>query len=140
MAITYDDLQGAMNLLRGEIPGLIAPSIAGLRIEIDNTVGAALLEIRQQSTATAQQVTSAVTEQFQSASIGLHEEQDRLNGILHEEHNRLTVLLGQQQSVLDQLIIDGTASVEKVSCHRRQAQRSRECPHRLEGHNGGLQD
>ena len=90
MAITFDDLQGAMNSLLQEIPGLIAPSIAGLCTEIDNAVGAALLEIRQQSTATAQQVTSAVTEQFHSASICFHEEQDRLNGILHEEHSGLT--------------------------------------------------
>ena len=74
MAITYDDLQGAMSSLRGEIPAMIAPSIAGLSIEIDNAVGGALLEFRRQSTATAQQVTSAVTEQFQSASIGFHEE------------------------------------------------------------------
>ena len=108
MAITFDDLASAMNSLRGEIPGLIAPSISGLRSQIDSAVGAALVEIRQQSATTAQHVTSAVGEQFQSAATGFTNEQDRLNKILHAEQNRLTALL-------DQLTIDVRTSVEKVS-------------------------
>ena len=106
-AITFDDLASAMNALRQEIPGLIAPSISGLRSEIDTAVGAALVEIRQQSATTAQHVTSAVDEQFQSAATGLTNEQDRLNNILHAEHHRLSALL-------DQLTIDVRTSVEKV--------------------------
>ena len=55
MAITFDDLASAMNSLCQEIPEPIAPSISGLRSEIDTAVGAALVEIRQQSATTAQQ-------------------------------------------------------------------------------------
>ena len=58
MAITYDDLQGAMNALRQEIPGLIAPSILSLRAEVDGAMqrlnDAALVEIRQHTTGATQ--------------------------------------------------------------------------------------
>ena len=51
MAITFDDLQAAMNSIRQEIPVIVAPQIAesitGLRSEIDVTVSAALTEVRQ---------------------------------------------------------------------------------------------
>ena len=74
MAITFDDLQGAMNSLRQEIPGHIAPhiaaSITGLRSEIDVTVTAALAEVRQQNETITQQVSVAVHEQFQKVSAG----------------------------------------------------------------------
>ena len=72
MVITFGDLQRAMNSLRQEIPGLVAPSIAasitGLRSEIDVTVTAALTEVRQQNETTTQRVSVAVEQQFQKAS------------------------------------------------------------------------
>ena len=80
MAINFNYLQGAMNSLHQEIPGLVAPSIAasitGLRSEIDVTVTAALAEVRQQNETTTQRVSVAVDERFQSASAGFSTEQE----------------------------------------------------------------
>ena len=69
MALTFEDLRGAMNSLRAEIPGLVAPQIAesitDLRPEVDVTVSAALTELRQQNETTTQRVSVAVDERFQ---------------------------------------------------------------------------
>ena len=91
---TLGKLEGAMNALRAEITGIVAPQIAasitGHRAEVGATVTAALAELRQHSDTTAQQVSVAVDERFQHASTGFSEEQERLNGIMHLEHERLT--------------------------------------------------
>ena len=85
MAITFDDLTAAINSLRQEIPGVLAPSIAGLRTEIDVAMhrlnDAALIEIRQYTASTAQHITTAVDARLQSAAVGFEAEQGRLNGI-----------------------------------------------------------
>ena len=112
MAITFDDLTAAINALRQEIPGMIAPGISSLRTEIDGAMhrlnDAALVKIRQHSTFTAQQVTSEVDVKSPSAAVGFQAEQDRLNTILHAEQNRLTGLV-------DKLSSDVNTAAEKVS-------------------------
>ena len=112
MAITYDDLQGAMNALRQEIPGLIAPSILSLRTEVDGAMhrlnDAALVEIRQHTTGAKQEMTEAVDAKFQSAAVGFEAEQARLSGILQTEHRRLT-------EMVDKLSQDVQSAVEKVA-------------------------
>ena len=111
MAITFDDFTAALNSLRQEIPGMIAPGIVSLRTDIDAAMrclnDAALVEIRQHSSSTAQQVTSEVDARFQSAAVGFQAEQNRLDTIVGNEHNRLT-------SLVDKLSIDVKAAVEKV--------------------------
>ena len=112
MAITFDDLTAAINSLRQETPGMIAPGIASLRTEIDGAMrrrhDAALVEIRQHSSSTALQVTSEVDAKFQSAAVGFETEQACLNTILHAQHSSLT-------SLVDKLSIDVQAVIEKVS-------------------------
>ena len=115
MAIIFDDLTSAMNSLLQEIPGLVAPSISGLRSEIDITVTAALAEVRQQSATTAQQVSCAVDEQLQKTATGFTSEQERLNNIRRAEHDRLIQVLEMNLQLLDQLSIEVKATVEKVA-------------------------
>ena len=118
MAITFDDLQAAMESLRQEIPGLVASqlaaSITGLRSEIDVTVSAALADVRQQNETTTQRVSVVVDEQFQKASAGYTAEQERVNGILRAEHDRLTQVLSENKQLLDQLSVEVKATVDKI--------------------------
>ena len=71
---TLQDLVGAMNALRGEISGIVAPQIAAsitsFRSEIDTTVTAALGELRSHSETVSQSVPLAVEEGFQNAAAG----------------------------------------------------------------------
>ena len=75
---TLGDLEGAMNSLRAEIAGIVAPQIAasitGLRTEVVVSVTAARAELRQHGETTAQQVIVAVDVRFQHASTGFSEE------------------------------------------------------------------
>ena len=131
MAMYFDDLKIETNALRQEIPGMVAPGIANLRTEIDGAMhhlnDAAIVEIRQHVSSTAQQVTSEVDVKFQNAAVGFQAEQERLNTILHAEHIRLT-------SLVDKLSADVRAAVEKVSSQRRQARRGGDSIHRAAGH------
>ena len=108
MAITFDDLQSALNSLCLEIPGLIAPAISSLRTEIGKSQevqnDAMRVEIRQQAASSAAQVTSEVDAKFQSASAGFQAEQTRLNDILRSEHTRLTDLVNKLSTEVNEAV------------------------------------
>ena len=91
---TLQDLEGAMNALRGEILSITAPHIAAsvttLRTEVAQSVTTALAELRSHSESISQRVSAAVEEKFQSAATGFSAEQTRLNDLMHTEHDRLT--------------------------------------------------
>ena len=116
---TLGDFEGAMNALRAEISGIVAPQIAasitGLRTEVGVSVTAALSELRQHGETTAQQVSVAVDERFQHASTGFSEEQDRLNGIIHAEQERLTKTQTGIEQMLEKLKTDVNTAVEKMA-------------------------
>ena len=100
---TLGDLEGAMNSLRAEIAGIVAPQIAAsitvLRTEVGVSVTGALAELRQHSETTAKQVSVVVDARFQHASKGLSDEQKRLNGI-QAEQERLT----ETQTTIEQTL------------------------------------
>ena len=108
MAMTFDDLTSALNALRQEIPGLIAPAISSLRTEIGKSQlvqnDAVLVEIRQQAASSAAQVTSEVDVKVQSASAGLQAEQTRLNDILRSERTRLTDLVDKLSAEVNEAV------------------------------------
>ena len=115
---TLDDLQGAVNALRAEISGIVAPQIAAsitsLRSEVDVTVTSALDELRQHSETTTQRVSVAVDERFQHASTCFSAQQERLNGIMRAEHDRLTQAPAVAEQLLEKLRVDVTTAVEKM--------------------------
>ena len=116
---TLDDLQGAVNALRAETAGIVAPqmaaSITSLRSEVDVTVTAARDELRQHSETTTQRVSVAVNELFQNASIGFSTGQERLNGIWRGEHDRLTRQIEVNKQLLEKLSVEVRTAVEKMS-------------------------
>ena len=106
---TLQDLEGAMKSFRGEISGIvalqIAASITSFRSEIDNSVTAALGELRSHSETISQRVSAAVEERFQHAATGFSAEQTRLNDLMHAELEKLKgdveVAVGKLSAVRD---------------------------------------
>ena len=111
---TIQDLEGAMNSLRGEIsvivPPHIAASITALRNEVSSSVSAALNELRQHSEA----VEARVDASFQLAATGFSEEQVRLNGELNAGQTRLTATQTQLAETLAKLKVDLDTAVAKI--------------------------
>ena len=94
MAITFDDLQSALNAFRLEIPGLIAPAISSLRTDIGKSQvvqhEAMRVEISQQAASSGTQVTTEVDAKFESASAGFQAEQARINNLSPPSKRGLT--------------------------------------------------
>ena len=111
---SLQDLEGAMNALRGEISAIVAlqvaASITALRNEVSTSVSAALTELRQHSEA----VDARVDARFQLAETGFTEEQVRFNGPLDAGQARLTVTQTQLAETLARLKVDLDAAVAKI--------------------------
>ena len=105
---SIQDLEGAMNALRGEITSIVAPQIAAsttsLRSEIDRSVMAALAELRSHSEGITQQVSTAVDDKFQSVSAAFTAEQELMRAQLQSGHARVTATqeIFEQTLTLDQ--------------------------------------
>ena len=116
---SLQDLEGAVNALRGEISGIVAPQIAAsitsFRAEIGTTVTAAPSELRSHSETISQRVSVAVEERLQHASTGLSAEQQRLNALMHKEHERLTQAQVAIEELLATLKVDVETAVGKLS-------------------------
>ena len=116
---SIQDLEGAMNALRGEIASIVAPQIAAsttsLRSEVDHTVTTALVELRSHSESIAQKVSTAVEEKFQSASTAFTAEQELMRGQLQSGQDRITATQEIFEQTLTKLDKDLKAAVEKLA-------------------------
>ena len=116
---SIQDLEGAVNALRGEITSIVAPQIAAsttsLRSEIDRTVMAALAELRSHSEGIAQKVSTAVEEKFQSASAAFTAEQELMRGQLQSGQDRITATEEIFEQTLTKLDGELKTTVEKLA-------------------------
>ena len=108
MAITCAELPSALNALRLEIPGHIAPAISSLHTEIGKSQivqnDAMRVEIRQQAAASTAQVTTEVDAKFENASAGFQAEQTHLNKIMAAEHTRLNDLVNKLSTEVNEAV------------------------------------
>ena len=108
-----------MNALRSEISAIVAPQIAAsttsLRSEVDQTVTAALAELRSHSESIAQKVSTAVEKKFQSASVAFAAEQEQTKAALQAGQDRITATQGIFEQTLATLDSELKAAVEKLA-------------------------
>ena len=108
-----------MNAFRSEISSIVAPQIAastaGLRLEIDRTVSAALAEMRSHSESISQRVSAAVEDKFQSASTAFTVEQELMRGQLQAGQERITATQAMFEQTLEELNSDLEAAVGKMA-------------------------
>ena len=117
--VSPDDLAGAMNGLRGEIPGIVAPLVAGLRGEITSAFkdlhDRSLVEINTQITVLKDQVEA--TRQATVAEIQrvTGDKLEAANAAFVAEQARLTTSVTELQRAIDTVGQAGQGDIAKFS-------------------------
>ena len=117
--VSPDDLAGATNSLRAEIPQIVAPMLAGLRVEITNAFkdlhDRSLVEINTQITALKDQVESTRQATVLEIQRVTQEKLEAANAAFVTEQARLTTSVADLQKAIDTVGQAGQGDIAKFS-------------------------